>query len=363
LASLGRNGAGKSTLLKILARITEPTTGRAEIHGRVGSLLEVGTGFHPDLTGRENIYLNGAILGMKNVEVRRKFYEIVAFADIERFLDTPVKRYSRGMYLRPAFAVAAHLEPMVLIVDEVLAVGDGSFQKKCLNKMEDVSKQGRTVLFVSHSMPAITRLCQRAILLDEGRLPREGPSHSVVSSYLTSGLGTTSVREWTDLEKAPGGEVACLRVVRVREQNGQIAETIDIREPVSVEMEYDVIKPGYKLLAHLQFYNEVGVHAFLAHDLDLDWRRRPRPAGRYVSAVQIPGNFLSEGTMCVRAGLETLDPVIVQVYMLDLVAFQVIENMNNDSARGDYAGKMGGVVRPLLKWRTQFIPHSELENR
>jgi len=354
---IGRNGAGKSTLLKILARITEPTTGRVEIHGRVGSLLEVGTGFHPELTGRENIYLNGAILGMKRAEIRRKFDEIVAFADIERFLDTPVKRYSSGMYVRLAFAVAAHLEPEILIVDEVLAVGDGAFQRKCLNKMEDVGKEGRTVLFVSHSMPAITRLCERAILLDDGTVMREGPSHFVVSSYLSSVRGTTSVKEWTDPEKAPGGEVARLRALRVRDQNGQLADTIDIREPVFVEMEYDVTKPGHKLLAHLQFYNEEGVHAFSAHDLDPQWRRRPRPAGRYISTVQIPGNFLSEGTIFVGAGLEALDPVIVQVYMLDLVAFRVIENMNTDSARGDYAGKMGGIVRPLLKWSTQFNPN------
>ena len=360
---IGSNGAGKSTLLKILARITEPTSGRAEIHGRVGSLLEVGTGFHPELSGRENIYLNGAILGMKRVEIRRKFDEIVAFADIDRFLDTPVKRYSSGMYVRLAFAVAAHLESEVLIVDEVLAVGDGSFQRKCLSKMEDIGKHGRTVLFVSHSMPAITRLCGRAILVNAGRMVQDGPSHQVVSAYVNSGRGTTAVREWADTAKAPGGEVARLRAVRVREQNGQIADTIDIQEPVSVEMEYDVIKPGYKLLAHLQFYNEEGVHAFSAHDLDPDWRHRPRPAGRYVSTVQIPGNFLSEGTMFVGAGLETLDPVIVQVYMLDLVAFHVIENMNSDSARGDYAGKMGGIIRPLLKWSTQFNPHFELENR
>jgi len=357
---IGRNGAGKSTLLKILARITEPTRGRAEIHGRVGSLLEVGTGFHPELTGRDNIYLNGAILGMKKVEIRRKFDEIVAFADLERFLDTPVKRYSSGMYVRLAFAVAAHLEPEILIVDEVLAVGDGSFQKKCLRKMEDVGKQGRTVLFVSHSMPAITRLCERAILLDKGSVLQDGPSDLVASSYLTSGLGTAAVREWVDPEKAPGGEVARLRAVRVKGQDGKTAETIDIGEPVFVEMEYDVIKPGYKLLAHLQFYNEVGVHAFSAHDVDPSWRRRPRPVGRYTSTVQVPGNLLSEGTMFVGAGLETLDPVMVEVYLLDLVAFHVTENLSSShSARGDYAGKMGGVVRPLLKWSTKLNPQSD----
>src|SRR5262249_15284152 len=193
---IGRNGAGKSTLLKVLSRITEPTEGWAEIHGRVSSLLEVGTGFHGELTGRENLYLNGAILGMPKTEIDRKFDEIVAFAEVERFIDTPVKHYSSGMYLRLAFAVAAHLEPEVLIVDEVLAVGDASFQKKCLNKMEDVGHQGRTVLFVSHNMPAVTRLCKRVLLVDGGRVVEDGPATHVVSAYLKSGMGTTARREW-----------------------------------------------------------------------------------------------------------------------------------------------------------------------
>ena len=200
---IGRNGAGKSTLLKILSRITEPTEGYADIHGRVGSLLEVGTGFHPELTGRENIYLNGSILGMRKGEIDCKFDEIVAFAEVERFIDTPVKHYSSGMYLRLAFAVAAYLEPEILLVDEVLAVGDARFQKKCLNKMQDVGQHGRTVLFVSHNMPAITRLCERVILLDEGRVLQDGPSYQVVRTYLNSGLGTSAAREWSDPAKAP----------------------------------------------------------------------------------------------------------------------------------------------------------------
>lgn len=201
---IGRNGAGKTTLLKILSRITEPTGGRAEIQGRVGSLLEVGTGFHPELTGKENIYLNGAILGMRKKEIESKFDKIIAFSEIEKFIDTPVKFYSSGMYVRLAFAVAAHLEPAILLVDEVLAVGDAAFQKKCLGKMEDVAKIGRTVFFVSHNMPAVTRLCQRTILLDEGQIIEDGPSHQVVSSYLQSGTGTSAAREWADLTKAPG---------------------------------------------------------------------------------------------------------------------------------------------------------------
>src|SRR5437867_2163685 len=196
---IGRNGSGKSTLLKILSRITEPTEGRVSIRGRIASLLEVGTGFHPELTGRENVYLNGAILGMSRAEISRKFDGIVAFAEIEKFLDTPVKRYSSGMYVRLAFAVAAYLEPEILVVDEVLAVGDAQFQKKCLDKMQDVGRQGRTVFFVSHNMPAVTRLCPRAILLDEGRILRDGTSHEIVSMYLRSGLGTTAVREWNDI--------------------------------------------------------------------------------------------------------------------------------------------------------------------
>src|SRR5438094_366500 len=231
---IGRNGAGKSTLLKILSRITEPTEGEVEIAGRVGSLLEVGTGFHPELTGRENVYLNGAILGMKRSEIDRKFDEIVAFSEIEKFLETPVKHYSSGMYTRLAFAVAAHLEPEILLVDEVLAVGDARFQKKCLNKMHDVGHQGRTVLFVSHNMPAITRLCARTILLDEGSVLHDGPSHQVVSAYLNSGLGTTAAREWPDPAKAPGGEVARLRAVRVRTEEGRITDVVDIRRPVRI---------------------------------------------------------------------------------------------------------------------------------
>jgi lipopolysaccharide transport system ATP-binding protein len=193
---IGRNGAGKSTLLKILSQITEPCVGEVRIRGRLASLLEVGTGFHPELSGRENVFLNGAILGMTKIEIAKKFDEIVAFAGVEKFLDTPVKRYSSGMHVRLAFAVAAHLDPEILVVDEVLAVGDASFQRKCLDKMQTVSEQGRTVLFVSHNVSAITRLCRRAILLDAGRVLEDGPSHKVVTQYLGSGSGAMAERRW-----------------------------------------------------------------------------------------------------------------------------------------------------------------------
>jgi lipopolysaccharide transport system ATP-binding protein len=353
---IGRNGAGKSTLLKVLSRITEPTTGGVDIYGRVGSLLEVGTGFHPELTGRENIFLNGAILGMKRTEIARKFDEIVAFAEVERFIDTTVKHYSSGMYLRLAFAVAAHLEPEVLIVDEVLAVGDASFQRKCMNQMQDVGQQGRTVLLVSHNMPAITRLCQRTILLGDGKVLRDGPSHQVVNEYLSAGLGTTAAREWPDLRKAPGNDIVRLRAVRVRAKDKQIVEAIDIRQPVAIEMEFEVLKSGHVLVPNYHFYNEEGVCAFVASDHDPAWKRQPRPVGCYVSKAWIPGNFLSEGTLIIGAAISTMNPIAVHVHERDAVSFQVVDSLDGDSARGDYAGGIPGVVRPLLDWETQFYP-------
>lgn len=352
---IGRNGAGKSTLLKILSRITEPTKGQAEIYGRVGSLLEVGAGFHPELTGRENIYLKGAILGMKKVEIRRKFDEITAFAEVEKFIDTPVKHYSSGMYMRLAFAVAAHLEPEVLLVDEVLAVGDASFQKKCLNKMHDVGQQGRTVLFVSHNMPAINRLCERAILLDEGRVVCDGPAHQIVSTYLFSGYETTAMREWPDLAQAPGNDVVCLRAVRVRTEDGEITEAVDIRRPVRLEMEYDVLTAGHILVPSFKLFNEEGVNLFITFDLDPAWRQRPRPTGHYTSTACIPGNFLAEGSFFVSALINTFSPPIIHVNENEVVAFQVVDSLDGNSARGDFAGRMRGVVRPLLPWHTSLI--------
>jgi lipopolysaccharide transport system ATP-binding protein len=353
---IGRNGAGKSTLLKILSRITEPTEGYAEIHGRVGSLLEIGTGFHNELTGRENIYLNGAILGMKRTEIECKFDEIVAFAEVEKFIDTPVKHYSSGMYLRLAFAVAAHLEPEILMVDEVLAVGDARFQKRCLSKMQDVGQQGRTVLFVSHNMPAITRLCERAILLDEGRVLADGPSHQVVSAYLNSGLGTTAAREWPDLAKAPGDDVVRLCAVRVRTEDGQITDTVNIQRPVAIEMEYEVLKPGHLLMPYYNVFNQEGVRLFTATDQDPAWRRRPRPIGRYISTAWIPGNLLAEGTVFMGPAMRTKEPMTRHFHVRDAIAFQVVDSLDGDSARGDWGGGLGGAVRPLLEWSTQFSP-------
>jgi lipopolysaccharide transport system ATP-binding protein len=353
---IGRNGAGKSTLLKILSRITTPTEGVADISGRVGSLLEVGTGFHPELSGQDNIYLSGAILGMKRAEIARKFDEIVAFAEVERFVHTSVKHYSSGMYLRLAFAVAAHLEPEILLVDEVLAVGDARFQRKCLDKMQDVGNHGRTVVFVSHNMSAITRLCQTAILLEDGTVARYGPAQDVVASYLNSGLGTSAVREWPDAERAPGTDTVRLRAIRIRDDQGNITDSVDIRRPVAVEIEYDVLRPGHVLWPHYLLHNAQGITAFVGSDQDPAWRRKPRPVGRYRSTGWIPGNLLSEGTMLIGPAMRSLEPNILHCYERDVVGFQVNDCTGGDTARGDYPDAIPGVVRPLMKWTTDFQP-------
>jgi lipopolysaccharide transport system ATP-binding protein len=359
---IGRNGAGKSTLLKIFSRITEPTAGRAWLHGRIGSLLEVGTGFHSELTGRENVYLSGAILGMTKAEIDRNFDAIVAFSEVEPFIDTPVKRYSSGMYLRLAFAVAAHLQPEILIVDEVLAVGDVNFQKKCLNKLEEVEGHGRTVLFVSHNMPTITRICRRAVLLDEGRVVQDGRAPEVVARYLSSG-GSIAAREWGEAGRAPGNELVRLCAVRVRAENGEVSDTVDIRRPVGIETEYEVLTPGKVLVASLALYNEDNVCVFVADDRDPEWWRRPRPLGRFVSTAWIPGNFLAEGMLMVRAAIITEAPFLVHCDEFHTVSFQVIDSAEGDSARGDYAGPMMGVVRPLLKWTTRFTPRLSVSDK
>ena len=352
LGLIGHNGAGKSTLLKILSRITKPTTGTAAISGRVGSLLEVGTGFHAELSGRENIYLNGAILGMKRAEIEKKFDEIVAFSEIEAFLDTPVKHYSTGMYMRLAFSVAAHLDPEVLIVDEVLAVGDVGFQRKCLRKMRDVGESGRTVIFVSHDMQSIARLCRRAIWLKDGQLKSDGEAKHVVGEYLHEQSRTGAEKIWDD--DRPGNEIVQLRAVRVRSSSGELTSSIDIRRAVMIEMQYEVLESGRALVPHVQFNNEQGTPIFIAHDWNDGWRERERDAGVYTSVVTVPGNFLSEGTVFVTVGAATYRPHLVHFNERDAVTFNVIDSPDADAARGDFAGPMPGVVRPVLDWKTDL---------
>jgi lipopolysaccharide transport system ATP-binding protein len=350
LGIIGRNGAGKSTLLKVLTRITAPTTGRAEIRGRVGSLLEVGTGFHPELTGRENIYLNGAILGMKRREIRQKLPEMVAFSGVEQFIDTPVKRYSSGMYVRLAFSVAAHFEPEILLVDEVLAVGDAEFQARCLGRMEDMGATGRTVLFVSHNMQAVSQLCDRAILLDGGRIVRDGPSEDIVAGYLQTSAGAGSSRSWPDLEDAPGDDVVRLRSVRIVREDGSSADFVDVRQPVGIELGFTVLGPGPPVLPKIKVVTS-GQIAFNAMDVDPRWED-PSPPGEYVATAWIPGNYLNEGLISVDAAVCSIDSPKLHhhVSVHEAVSFHVQDPAEGDSSRGTFTGQWRGVVRPLLEW-------------
>jgi lipopolysaccharide transport system ATP-binding protein len=349
---IGRNGAGKSTLLKILSRITSPTRGHARLRGRVAALLEVGTGFHGELSGRENIFLNGAIMGMSRTEIRQSFDEIVEFSQIERFLDTPVKRYSSGMYVRLAFAVAAHLRPEILVVDEVLAVGDASFQKKCLGKMQDVASGGRTVLFVSHNMAAITRLCSRAILLDKGRIEADGRIDDVVARYIAGSAGSSPVEiDYTARGRSPGSEHARLLAIRVVASDMESA-VVDIRNPLRIEIDYEVLKSELEVHNYVELHSEDGTCVFACNDSTDPSTRARRPCGVYRASVQIPGNTFAEGMYSVDVGMSSFEPATVHFMERGALAFQVNEPGDGTTARGTYMGVLPGVLRPLLPWTT-----------
>jgi lipopolysaccharide transport system ATP-binding protein len=344
LGLIGRNGAGKTTLLKILSRITKPTTGWAEIHGRVGSLLEVGTGFHPELTGRENAFLSGAILGMGKSEIKRKFDEIVAFAEIEQFIDTPVKHYSSGMYVRLAFAVAAHLEPEILFVDEVLAVGDAAFQKKCLGKMGNASRQGRTILFVSHNMTALRRLCTRAVWLHGGQIIEVGDAGRVIDHYLQKNTVANLESVWQNAQTAPGNEQVRLRSVRVIAQTDP-DDPITVHTPLRIEFTYWNYVPGTVLNVSMLLNNMEEVCVFVAVS---DFA--PRPAGLIRHAVEIPGDFLNAGSYYVNM-LVVKDASIGILFQNNVVAFEVVEG----EVLGNWYGRNPGAVRPKLKWVSEAI--------
>jgi lipopolysaccharide transport system ATP-binding protein len=349
LGIIGRNGAGKSTLLKILSRITEPTEGSVHIRGRVGSLLEVGTGFHPELTGRENIYLNGAILGMKRSEINAKFDEIVNFSEVEQFIDTPVKRYSSGMYLRLAFAVAAHLEPEILVVDEVLAVGDAEFQKKCLGKMGDVAQQGRTVLFVSHNMSAILRLTQECLVLEKGKLNLRAASAEAVDFYLSSGNSNAGERVWDQGEipasAAPFRPIA----LRVRDSRGQVHNSLRSTEAFSIEIEYSLSAPLTGLRIGFYLGTTRGEAVFTSFDTDdplMFEKHTSRPAGHYISRCNIPADVLNSGryTLGINASSYAIRRYFEDEQALDF-------NVDAAGAPGmQWPEPRQGTVRPRLQW-------------
>lgn len=349
---IGRNGAGKSTLLKVLSRITEPTKGRIRITGRVASLLEVGTGFHQELTGRENIYLNGAILGMSKSEIKRKFDEIVAFSEIEKFLDTPVKRYSSGMYVRLAFAVAAHLEPEILIVDEVLAVGDAQFQKRCLGKMQDVSKkEGRTVLFVSHNMVAVQNLCERTIWLNEGRIIANGEPATLVNDYLKRGIALRLTEKWDDISTAPGNEHIRIHLIKVRSVDEQLTGPITMHTPVICEIGFWNLTVQKSLAITLHLKTEDGIVAFgTSSVLAPGWQERVFPVGYFLASCHIPGGLLNSGVYRFKI-LVVRDHSFVIYEKEDVISFEVKDS--RDPSIG-WHGRLAGVVRPDLKWNISY---------
>ena len=350
---IGRNGAGKSTLLKILARVTRPTEGHAELHGRIGSLLEVGTGFHPELTGRENVFMSGAVLGMRAAEIRRKFDEIVAFSEVERFLDTPLKHYSSGMQMRLAFAVAAHLEPEILLVDEVLAVGDASFQKKCLGKMRDVSHEGRTILFVSHNVAAVKALCGRAILMKDGTVSFSGAVRDAVDNYLLGAATTgTNAREWTDSASAPGNESVRMSYVRIVPPDGEATITIDSGAVIEIGF-YNALE-GVNLDCTIYVTGSDGIMIFESGRIlssDNDSR-----IGSYHLKAKIPAHLLNTG----RYSLNILfgkDQRYALFRMDDVVSFEV---ENTATGRGHNMSVAPGIVRPMLSWQHSFNEEASL---
>jgi lipopolysaccharide transport system ATP-binding protein len=352
---IGRNGAGKSTLLKILSRITRPTQGTATLDGRVVSLLEVGTGFHPELTGRENIFISGAVLGMKRPEICKKFDEIVAFAEVEAFLDVPVKRYSSGMYVRLAFAVAAHLDPEILLIDEVLAVGDAAFQKKCLGKMEHASRQdGRTVVFVSHNMVAVQTLCQRGLWLNQGQLKQDGAAGEVIAAYLQHDQPPTAHElVWPNLQTAPGNDQVRIHRVCARSTDST-ATLITISSPLVIEFEYWNFQPEAYLNLSLFLYNEQGVMILNSAPTDPSFYTTAFTAGLFRSSCFIPGDLLNDGTHYIDV-LVVQDQGIV-IYRHDRILS--VDILDAVERRGAWYDRWPGAVRPALKWHTEKVLES-----
>lgn len=354
LGIVGRNGAGKSTLLKVLSRVTDPTEGFGEIHGRVGSLLEVGTGFHPELSGRENIYLNGAILGMRREEIDRKFDEIVEFSEVGKFIDTPVKHFSSGMYLRLAFAVAAHLEPEILLVDEVLAVGDAEFQRKCLGKMNDVAQAGRTVLFVSHNMSAILRLTQETIVLDQGKIVMRGPTSEAVDHYLNMGLTKQGARDWTLDEVENEGNPFVPVSLRVLNPQGQVVDTVNTAEGFAVEVEYNLRQAISGLRVGLYMMTTRGEFVFTTFDTDdpdLFETYTERSAGRFISRCQIPPYLMNEGRFVL--GVNASSYRIKRYFQDDKALTFTVDATGAPGTQ--WPEKRLGPIRPKLNWKIKKI--------
>jgi lipopolysaccharide transport system ATP-binding protein len=352
---IGRNGAGKSTLLKIISRITPPTSGQATIRGRVGSLLEVGTGFHPELTGRENIFLNGSILGMKRSEIIKQFDEIVSFSGVDRFIDTPLKFYSSGMQLRLAFSVAAHLDPEILLIDEVLAVGDAEFQRKCIGKMEEVSKtQGRTILFVSHNMDSIRKFCPHTILLNEGRIISSGNTEQVIAEYVSKHLQTKAETDWAIGKSSEHGDIILKKAILHNEKHETLSR-FDTTEKIGITLDYEVLKDDVVFTHGINVYNQENVNVFNSHDVTSAVRTEKRKKGKYKATAWIPGHLLPEGLFTIGVALFLPNPVDILVHEQEALVLEIYTDFSKLSARGNYADEFPGIVRPLIQWDAEKI--------
>jgi lipopolysaccharide transport system ATP-binding protein len=350
LGIIGRNGAGKSTLLKILSQVTHPTSGTLQIKGKAASLLEVGTGFHPELTGRENIFLNGAILGMNKHEIKSKFDEIVHFSGVERYIDTPVKRYSSGMYVRLAFAVAAHLESDILIVDEVLAVGDQDFQKKCINKMNDVTGLGKTVIFVSHNIPSVRSICNNIAVIDKGKLVFNGGIEEGVKYYLNNGYESENIYWSPKNKKITGNKFCSVKRISMKDNNNFETQDFKISDPIKISIEYQILENGYKAMFSLVLFDEFGTVLFGSlNNLEPDYFNVSLEMGSYVSECEIKGNLLNDGVFYISLiGMSS-----------SKTDYFTIENALKIRAHDDgilkkgYGGNYGGFFRPKLDWTTK----------
>ena len=357
LGIIGRNGAGKSTLLKLLSRVTAPTTGSIKTKGRIASLLEVGTGFHPDLTGRENIFLNGAILGMQKSEIKRQLDAIIDFSGCSLYIDTPVKRYSSGMYVRLAFAVAAHLDPDIMIIDEVLAVGDGDFQKKCLGKMQSLHGEGRTVIIVSHQMSMITSLCSRGVVMHNGRVTFDGTASEAVLTYQPTGGSGRAVFNADLLDRKIGDERAQLHRAWAEDEEGVARQVYDLADPVVIRMEYSLKRAAARhYYPNFHVTDEKGNYVFVTSATVSELPQSTNAPGQWRATCTIPGGLLNTGTFNIGIAVTALDPgLAVAFWEPDAIVIQINEDLGQtlDGSRNGYAGPVPGPIRPQLPWRVE----------
>ncbi|MDP3859389.1 MAG: ABC transporter ATP-binding protein [Stagnimonas sp.] len=356
LGIIGHNGAGKSTLLKILSRVTEPTSGYARVRGRMAALLEVGTGFHPELSGRDNVFMNAAILGLSRADTRRRFDEIVAFAGVEQFIDTPIKHYSSGMKVRLGFAVAAHLDPEIFIIDEALAVGDAAFQKKCMDRIEQVGQGGHTILFVSHHLQSVARLCRRALVLKKGRLDFDGGATDAIRHYTATMESSGTHRCWSGLDSAPGDDRVRLEEVSLLADGQPCTAMVDIRARLTVRFRYAVLTDSPPVMTSVHVFVPDGDWVFTAIDTEPGSAERPRAKGVYEVTAELPLELLNEGSYVIGVAAASMAPHREHFFLRNALSIALFDPMEGDTPRLRFAGELRGPVRPRLQWHTRCEP-------